>query len=392
MGGAKLDSLYIRPEDQNKQGKKNLEIKVTRGNDESVEIFEQIDKIKIDENTKGDNLSVKELEVQYCMRDPFSGVQECAKIFDIDDSGYAKQLDNYALTLGKSCKSLKFRPGSVLNGYSSWLDDFYYDGNLCKLEYRGPPITNDNYLDCCTEKIDKNKCNLRIRNEFDTDHCNSGMVDYCKDNPASPVCIKWLNNRTRHNDDTALILYSDLCKKNHDSIYCTYMCLIARKYDNYFSKYCDNALIEWCKNNESNKCNCIQSNQIIVKEFEKYIGPKYCWLDQCVNTQQKWKTTEMINGQEKCNILTCVIEINKLLTIGNSKIELINNCLSGGLSSRDAFSRFIEFSDLKKEQTYGCMFYPVLTFIFISLTLFIIFYFYDYRDRELDVKSFKRKY
>lgn len=47
---------------------------------------------------------------------------------------------------------------------------------------------------------------------------------------------------------------------------------------------------------------------------------------------------------------------DKLNLIGNNKIELINNCMSGGLSSRDAFSRFIEFTDIKKEQTCGSLF------------------------------------
>lgn len=376
MGGSSLESITVKPEENNKSGEKTLYVK--KGSEEHrLKIYEQIDKIKIEENV--------DQEIKFCMKNPYVGTQECAKIFDIDDNGFSDEINGYAIVGGKECTSLVFRPGAVLMDYNEDIKDYTFKGNLCKLEYRGPPVDDTVYDKCClkefnTEDTEK-KCNSILNNNYETSHCNKSMLKFCRNNPEDVKCITWMEQRTKNYDDTPLVLYNELCKLNHEEKYCTYMCMISRKYHDHFSKFCDDSLITWCKNNNSNACTCTNSQNRILSDYEKYLGPKECWLAECMLGEQKWKTTDQLRIQKDCNILSCNISIGKLNVSGEAKIDLINNCMPGGVSSREAFSDFIEFTDIQKLQTYGSLFNPFLMLLFISTILFFVTYFYSYNDK-----------
>ncbi|CCU55733.1 myristylated protein, essential for entry/fusion (Cop-A16L) [Choristoneura biennis entomopoxvirus] len=372
MGG-KVSLSYLRPENNN-NGRKNLLIGLSDNNVIRVPMFEQINRIP---RSSYENLD--EYEIEYCIGTPYNSLAECALIFNNNIlSNYTNELDNYVITNeGASCTSLTFRPGSVLYGNSEWLEGRTFVGNKCKIKYRGYPIYENDLYECCTGKRIEG-CHETLINNFTTSHCNVTMQNFCYENPEEIYCYRWLDSQSK-TYDVALKLYSDLCSNDHTKLYCDYMCKYARDYG--FSGYCDKSLESWCSDNKNNSlCFCYNPPADIIPDVEEVLGPKECWLAPCTVSyrSQKWLTTDQLNIKQNCNIQSCIITIGSLVTRGNNKIDLINNCINN-LNA----STIIESNNLSNtvndeiKQTWGVFFDPIILILIIFLFLLIILYFYN---------------
>jgi hypothetical protein len=367
MGGSV--SLYsINVNDEN-SGYKYLIIKLSNKSEEKVLMFEQTDYIPY---SSYEGLS--EFEVNYCVQFPYNSLNQCAVLFSKNGVS-ADNIDNYVLTNeGSPCTSLSFRPGAILYDKSGWLNGLTFEGNRCKLIYRGPSITNDDLFNCCTGKR-KSNCHETLINNYKTDHCNVTMQNFCKSNPNENVCYTWLENKTLQNKDIAIKLYSDLCSKNHNEKYCDYMCMFARN-QKIYSKYCDISLQKWCsKNNNDSRCWCFNTPSENIPIYEKLLGPKECWLSSCTSNYegQKWMSADQINIKKKCEIQACIISIDSLKIAGKSIINLINNCVVGGSSYIESVKQYMP-SNIEKIQTWGSQFNIHIFLLLISLlSLFIIY-------------------
>jgi hypothetical protein len=365
MGGS-VSVNYIRTDNNNSSGLKKLLIGLSNNEVISLNLFEQIDKIP-----KSEYEGKNEFEIEYCIGTPYNSLAECANLFNMTESNYAKELDNYVITNeGSACTSLVFRPGSILYDTSSWLNGRTFTGNRCKIMYSGYPIYENDLQECCTGKRVIG-CNDTLINNFETSHCNTTMQKYCAVNPSDIYCYRWLNTQSK-NFDIALKLYSDLCSNDHTQEYCDYMCMYAREYG--FSGYCDKSLENWCSKNINNRlCFCYITPSDIIPHVEDVLGPKECWLEPCTNSyiNQKWLTTDQMNIKKNCGVQSCIITIESLIAKGNNKIDLINNCVENSNSQFFANSDIIQFENVKVEQTWGVLFDPVV--LLISISLFILF-------------------
>ncbi|AAC97640.1 ORF MSV090 putative Molluscum contagiosum virus MC121L (vaccinia A16L) homolog, similar to GB:U60315 [Melanoplus sanguinipes entomopoxvirus] len=375
MGGS-VAINFLGTSNDNANGNKDLIIGLTDGSRIRLKMYEQINTINPSEYAGKD-----EYEIEYCMASPYNGLGECAKLFNTDSSTtYAKELDNYIITNeGSSCMSLAFRPGSVLYETSDWIKDRIFNGNKCKIIYNGPPIYENDLLECCTGKRTEN-CNEKLINNFTTSHCNVTMQSYCENNPNDIYCYRWLESQTKLNNDIALKLYANLCSKNHIEEYCTYFCINSRNSD--YPGYCDIALENYCKNNYYNEsCYCYNPPSNIIPNVESVLGPKECWLDPCTTnyTNQKWLTTDQLSIKKSCAIQSCIITIAALNASGNSTINLINNCVEGASSSTEVQSQYISNKTIPVIQTWGSLFDPSLFIIFLALLFLILLMLLNYK-------------
>ncbi|AAG02824.1 putative myristylated membrane protein [Betaentomopoxvirus amoorei] len=372
MGG-RVSISFIRPENNN-NGNKNLLIGLSDNNIVRVPMFEQINRIP---RSAYENLD--EYEINYCIGTPFNSLAECALLFNNNIlSNYTSELDNYVITNeGSPCTSLTFRPGSILYGNSEWLEGRTFVGNKCKIRYRGYPIYENDLRECCTGKRTSG-CHETLINNFTTPHCNVTMQNFCRQNPEDLYCYRWMYSQSK-TFDIALKLYSELCSIDHTKLYCDYMCVYAR--ENGYPGYCDDSLSNWCKNNSNNSlCFCYNPPTEFIPDVEEVLGPKECWLAPCTVSYsgQKWLTTNQMNIKKNCNIQSCIITIGSLLTRGNNKIDLINNCINNLNASTVINSENLSnVTDIKINQTWGVFFDPVIFILIIFIFILIILYFYN---------------
>lgn len=272
-------------------------------------------------------------DIDYCLLDNnTNGIMECASLFSMDK----KKLDKFSITKGDvPCKSYFYRPGLIFKNDRLNSDDRLNDlgniesGKLCRLVYRDDINTDSDTYDCCT-KTKNNGCNINLSNDYITPHCNDSMKSFCSLFPEHENCMLWLENTYARQENQALDFYSNYCSKNHKSKACDYMCKISRENSDHRSSYCDIALSTFCKNNNDPLCGCVNNFSAIIPVTEDYLGPKECWFSPCSSqTNSKWLLTDQIQTRKNCLLTSCVITVDDLIMNGNSKAELINNCVTG---------------------------------------------------------------
>ncbi|BAO49426.1 putative myristylated membrane protein [Alphaentomopoxvirus acuprea] len=370
MGGS-VSLNSITTSNNNANGNKQLIVGLSNGEDIRLNMYEQINTIP-----KSEYIGKDEFEIEYCIASPFNGLGECSKLFNSDpSSNYTYELDNYVITNeGTPCTSLTFRPGSILYETSNWINDRTFQGNRCKILYRGPPIYKNDLFECCTGKRTTN-CHETLINNFETSHCNVTMQNFCTENPNDIYCYRWLDTQSKAGYDIALKLYSDICSRDHQPEYCTYMCMYARDYG--YPGYCDKALSNWCNNNKNNNlCYCYNPPAEIIPDVEEVLGPKECWIDSCTSsyTNQKWLTTDQMEIKRNCGIRSCIITVGSLMARGSNIIELINNCVAGAISSSQSYQNYIGNSSIKIDQTWGSFFDPVIFLIIMCFIFLCVIY------------------
>lgn len=305
-----------------------------------LQSVEQSDPTFFDDFTNGSKT------VDFCLTD-FESYQKCAGLFTLD------RLEQYKVRKSKTkCTTPWFRSGAVLKGPVR--SDLTTEGTLCEIVFSDYDITSERLKTCCyDEKYDK--CNKHLKNGYTTSHCDLTMKKYCKRDLAHPSCLKWLESAAKRDDNhEALQMYSNWCKKNHEQQICTYLCKVARQHKTT-ARYCDEALLEWCKlHPHSPNCHCI----LVPKRIENiktFIGPKECWLTECVNTSSKWLTTDQLKTKRNCNITACLISIDKLVLGDQANVKLINDCVTGLASDTSGF-------ELKSQQNTGPVATPGILF------------------------------
>lgn len=281
--------------------------------------------------TKGNKI------INFCLLDNnLNNIEECASIFRPPPTKtYDEFLDEFRVTKSdESCHSLIYRPGSVILEKDKALTRFNKNeivpGKLCMLEYQDYNYNDNDLMRCCTTDSNK-KCNANLINGYKTDHCNVAMLTFCKINPTSEKCMLWLENSKVRSDDDAFMLYKDYCSKHHDEKLCEYFCIYSRKHADHRSIYCDISLKNWCENNPlDSRCFCIMTPSSKIPEVETFLGPKECWFSSCASQHEsRWLSTDQLRTRKECQLTSCVININNLVTNDEASVELINDCITG---------------------------------------------------------------
>lgn len=316
-------------------------------------------------------------DVDYCLLDNNSnGIMECAGLFSFDKN----KLNQFSVTKGDTpCKSFFYRPGLIFtndpNNTEERLNDLgsVENGKLCRLVYRDEINTDYDTYSCCI-KSKKNDCNVKFSDDYKTSHCNEQMKRFCSLYPEHENCMLWLENNIERRENQALEFYSDYCSKNHKSKACDYFCKVSRENSDYRSSYCDVALTKFCKNNSDPLCGCVNDFSATIPATEEYLGPKECWFSPCSSqTDSKWLLTDQIQTRKNCLLTSCVITIDDLILNGNSKAELINNCVTG-TSVNSSYEIKKEFEEnnfrMEIEKVPGIfLFFPMLLFSGMLLLL-----------------------
>lgn len=324
----------------------------------------------------------KEKDIDFCITDNnFNGITECMGLFSDTNSNYASVLDEFRVVKGPTkCYTYYFRPGLVFkeNNIDNLKEKLsVLDGKLCRLSYQDYNYNDDDLKRCCLTD-DQAKCNKNLINNYDTTHCDSVMINECKTNPENSKCILWLEKSYKRSNDIALETYYNICKENFDKPYCNYFCKISRINNDYRSIYCDNALKYWCDNNPNDeRCFCVLTPNNIIPEIQEYLGPKECWLSSCASQlENKWLLTDQLETRSNCNLTSCIIDIKQLTMNEDSKLSLINDCISGVKTNSYLSSTVLnnkEDNNLEKIYTPGILFNPELLLFVGSIILLLLF-------------------
>ncbi|AKS26337.1 putative myristylated membrane protein 1 [Diachasmimorpha longicaudata entomopoxvirus] len=299
--------------------------------------------------------------VEFCLTDPES-FQRCAGLF------YKGRFEQYSIRKStKPCVTPWFRAGAVVHG--DLPAHIGIKGKKCDIVFTDYDITPKMLTECCYEDS-TNKCNQFLANDFQTSHCDLTMLKNCEKDPTHPRCIKWLESAENRDNHMALEFYSNWCKENHSDSACTYLCKVARKHPKT-ARYCDEALVNWCqKNPNSRNCRCIIVPKT-VENIKTFVGPKECWLSECVSAPTKWLTTEQLYTKKGCNLTACLISIEQLALGDEANVKLINDCVSG-LSTQTSAFEFRKQQNSIPIMTPGIFFSPELALVALSGTLLFL--------------------
>lgn len=312
-------------------------------------------------------------DIDFCiLNNGMNGVSECMGLFP-----NTSNLDQFAVTKGPTkCKSYYNRPGLVYHDKNNF--DLIErelgkpeEGTLCRLVFQDYNY-DDNDLERCCFSDNKVKCNKNLNNGYNTSHCNIIMQKKCVNNEDDPKCMLWLEKNYDRKENTALEFYSNYCSDNFSSPVCNYLCRVSRENNDYRSSFCDKALTNYCeKNRFDSRCFCVITPTNMIPDIESYLGPKECWFSSCSSqSESKWLTTAQIDTRQKCNLTSCVISIDQLILKNDSKVDLINDCISGS-TVNSSYNIEKRNKGIEIHKTPGVLFYPSIGILSLSLILLL---------------------
>lgn len=384
-GGQSVTRIKIFVEDQGSAGKKLIKRTYIGDSDNYNQIEFSINEVIKLGYTDNEWEKIKEKgyqDIEYCILDnETNGIGECIGLFSDTNTTKTPVLDQFRVVKGpETCKSYFYRPGSVITDKN--LDKFAQElnepinGKKCRIVFQDYNYNDENLERCCFSD-NKMKCNKHLINDYTTPHCNVIMSNKCKEDPENPKCLLWLENTytDKRMENSALELYSELCSKNHNNTYCDYLCRVARQNNDYRGSFCDKALKNWCKeNNHDTRCHCVFTPTENIPDLEQYLGPKECWLSNCTGQpNNKWLLTEQIETRSKCQITSCIINIEQLTLQNNAKAQLINDCVSGTSVNSSFYNTMVsEEEQINKILTPGIFFLPEIGLILSGLILLML--------------------
>lgn len=315
--------------------------------------------------------------IEFCILDnKTNGIEECMSLFT------KAELEQYSIIKGSEyCDGFFYRPGLIVAPHDverlRTSVNGVVPGKKCTILYQDYNYNDEDLQRCCFSGTTL-KCNDHLTNNYVTSHCNVIMKETCqsKENIYSDKCMTWLMNNHYRKEDVALDTYSNFCAKNFDHPVCNYLCNKARENKDYKSEFCDRALKEWCTNNSfDSRCFCVITPSSIIPEIETYLGPKECWLSNCSSqSESKWLLTDQIDTRKKCNLTSCIINIDQMTLKKNAKAELINDCVSGNKISASEANHIEDENNSTESiiRTPGILFSIENSFLFGSILLLLL--------------------
>ncbi|ARE67736.1 SWPV1-228 [Shearwaterpox virus] len=302
--------------------------------------------------------SIRELSIPFCITQDTT-VKQCASFL----SSEAKK--KFVIVPGEPCKSLSFRPGSIIDlakiPYGT--DSYVLEGTTCKFINKDFLYTDPDIKRCCTKKSTED-CPKIFSNNYETDHCDTIMSSVCLKTPESIPCREWLATKR----EIALDTYMKVCSDHLHMNYCSDFVDYTRP-DNF--GYSDTAILSYCSKHKNNpNCWCVTTPQNDkLFSLELALGPKVCWLHECTDKSRdrKYLLFDQDVQRSKCKYIGCNINV-ETLRLTNSVAELIANC--GGSISEDSGA----IEDSYKDKTIPS-FFSIFPISIVIILLFILFYF-----------------
>ncbi|CCD83288.1 myristylated membrane protein-putative [Squirrelpox virus] len=250
---------------------------------------------------------------------------------DMDPSSCGSFVDpsiagKYTLTLGAPCHSITFRPGSYVL-FRDFLppnaQQYLADGRLCRFVRDDDLGTDADRVPCCTGARTAG-CPKMLCNDYATTDCDEVMSTFCRANPGSGNCLKWLRTARPQ----ALATYAAVCAGDMEARHCSEFVRVARPREYAFA---DTALEAFCARNPGNRnCWCVRHPGSEAVESEKFLGPRVCWLHECTDDtrDRKWLRFDQDVQRTRCQYVGCTINVDSLY-MKNSRAELMTSCGSG---------------------------------------------------------------
>nr|WIK87560.1 putative mystirilated membrane protein [Oriental turtle dovepox virus] len=331
---------------------KYLRVEYTGGyNDEYIKFFEA------ETIHSGDIAS--EISPPFCLTKDTT-VKQCASFL----SSEAKK--KFVIVPGEPCKSLSFRPGSILDlqkiPYGT--ESYVLEGTRCRFINKDYLYTDPDIKRCCNQESNKD-CPEIFSNNYETDHCDTIMSSICLQTPGSLPCREWLATKREVAFDT----YTKVCSDHLDANYCSDFVDYTRP-DNF--GYSDTAILSYCSKHRNNpNCWCVTTpKNDKLFSLELALGPKVCWLHECTDKSKdrKYLLFDQDFQRTKCKYIGCDINVDTL-RLRNSVAELIANC--GGSIDEDT-----ELGDdsYNKEAKLPS-FFSVIPICIVLLCISVLFYF-----------------
>ncbi|QHG62666.1 myristylated protein [Cetacean poxvirus 1] len=323
-----------------------------------------------------DNDSVMTIDPKFCLPNTVD-VSYCGSFLS------EKLSKQYIAQLGTPCKSIAFRPGSLIEFTKQFPDDipdtakqYIVDGHRCKFIKNDFQVMDDDISRCCSDYNAKG-CPKILQNGYITSNCDNFMKTYCKENPDSVNCLDWLRQRS----NASLSTYSDICSNNMDTRYCSEFIRVTRP--DVFS-FGDSSLRNYCKSNSGNR-NCLCAQQPsdfnnLETQNNVYAGPRVCWLQECTNESKdrKWLYYEQDIQRTRCKYVGCNINIDSL-TLKNSYANLISDCYRGEGKLGDIDPG----KPINHNNNHNIFLFNFNSFIIIFISLAILFYFILIYSRKI---------
>ncbi|CAC21346.1 108L protein [Yaba-like disease virus] len=315
------------------------------------------------------NDTLTEITPRFCLTDDLS-IDYCGSFISPTIA------EKYILVKGNECRSFNFRPGSMIIFKDEITKDyidtklpaithkFISKGYQCKFLKKDFIIDDSSLVSCCTNLTNTQKCPSVLNNGYETSHCDLIMSNFCKRNPDSFQCLKWLRKKRK----IALQTYSEICSDHMDQRFCSEFIRVVRP---EFYTFGDTALINFCKKHTANRnCWCVFPPNNTLQQ--RFLGPKVCWLHECTDKtrDRKWLLFDQDVQRSRCKYTGCTININSL-TMENSKADLIANCYNNNSVIGDIDPGKPKKNNHNKQNFPFIFWYGIITFV----SLFILFYF-----------------
>ncbi|ALA62505.1 putative myristylated membrane protein [Turkeypox virus] len=348
--GQRVSSITVINTDQPET--KYLKVTYSGGyGDELIRFFEA-EKIH-------DDTTVAEIAPPFCLTKDTS-VTQCASFL----SPEARK--KFVITAGEPCRSLTFRPGSILDiakiPYGT--ESYVSNGIRCRFINNDFLYTDNDIKRCCNKESSRD-CPEIFKNNYTTDHCDTVMSSICLEAPGSIPCREWLNSKR----DIAFDTYMRICSNHLDENYCSDFVDYTRP-ENF--GYSDAAILSYCSKHRNNpKCWCVTTpNSDKLFSLELALGPKVCWLHECTDKSRdrKFLLFDQDVQRTKCKYIGCNINVEKL-SLNNSIVELLANC-GGSLEENRTLG-----NDYDDTDTLLPSFFSIVPICVVIICIFIVFYF-----------------
>ncbi|AVD69298.1 ORF179 [Saltwater crocodilepox virus] len=318
--GQALTGLKVYSDRKNERGEKTLHVEYTSSTE--YVYFKE-------EDRTFDDLTRPSFDVDFCLP-PTLSPDFCAGFL----SPRARAL--YVMRDGGPCLSLNFRPGSLIttpgDRLPAALTPYVLRGRRCAFVNRDYPYDDTLAARCCTTD-DALNCPAELRDGYRSDRCDRFMVDFCRRDPGHRKCATWLSGRR----EIAMATYSELCADALDQNFCSYFVLYSRP--EHF-RYSDVAIERFCgARRDDPRCWCVfppAAAAARVREIERYLGPKVCWLHYCTDRSRdpKYLLFDQAVQRSKCRYVGCGVTVDQM-DLRNSTVSIVSDCLTVG-EIRDA--------------------------------------------------------
>ena len=230
----------------------------------------------------------------------------------------------YLLARGEQCRSLSFRPGSLITDTRpppKGVEQYVALGERCRF-VRGDFLAQDRDLARCCTQPNAQDCPERLRNGYSTPDCDAAMASFCAAQPGSAPCLAWLDTRRA----PALAAYADICARDLYRSYCSQFVNVSRP---EFFAYSDAAILQYCRTHRARReCWCVAPPTPRVRNAEVFLGPRVCWLHECTDQSRdrKYLLFDQDVQRKKCQYVGCNITVD-MLQLENASATLVSDCV-----------------------------------------------------------------